>query len=90
MLFRFLSEIPVNPDEECLLGILKNVRLERDEDLIKHLVYFPQIKETKKLILKLVAGMKNTDISILSKVSNEHIEEEKIKLLKQVIENLDE
>ena len=47
-------------------------------------------KETKKLILELVEGMKNTDFSILSKVSNEHIEEEKIKLLKQVIENLNE
>ena len=44
----------------------------------------------KKLILELVEGMKNTDFSILSKVSNEHIEEEKIKLLKQVIENLNE
>ena len=85
-----LSKIPANPDEECLLGILKNVRLERDEDLIKHLVCLPQLKETKKLILELVEGMKNTDFSILSKVSNEHIEEEKIKLLKQVIENLNE
>ena len=85
-----LSKIPAHPDEECLLGILKNVRLERDEDLIKHLVCLPQLKETKKLILELVEGMKNTDFSILSKVSNEHIEEEKIKLLKQVIENLNE
>ena len=80
-----LSKIPSNPNEECLLDILQNVRLERDEALINHLVCLPQLKETKQLILKLIEGMKNTDFSILSNVSSEHIEEEKIKLLKQVI-----
>ena len=87
---KVLSEIPVNPDEECLLVVLKKIRLVRDEALISHLVCLPHLKETKKLILSLIERMKNADFSILSKVSNEHIEEEKIKLLKKVIKNLNE
>ncbi len=87
---KVLSEIPVNPDEECLLEVLKKIRLVRDEALISHLVCLPHLKETKKLILSLIERMKNADFSILSKVSNEHIEEEKIKLLKKVIKNLNE
>ena len=87
---KVLSEIHVNPDEECLLEVLKKIRLVRDEALISHLVCLPHLKETKKLILSLIERMKNADFSILSKVSNEHIEEEKIKLLKKVIKNLNE
>ena len=50
----------------------------------------PSDHRNKKINTHIVRRNEEYGFSILSKVSNEHIEEEKIKLLKQVIENLDE
>lgn len=82
---RTLSLITNDSDKDVLIKVLQEVRFERSEDLIKRLVSLPQLKDTKKMILKLLSGMKKTDFSVLANISKEQIEEEKIKLLKQVI-----
>lgn len=82
---RTLSLVTNDSNEDVLIKVLQEVRFERSEDLIKRLASLPQLKDTKKMILKLLCGMKKTDFSVLANISKEQIEEEKIKLLKQVI-----
>ena len=82
---RTLSLLTNESDEDVLIKVLEKVRFEQNEDLIKRLASLPQLQDTKKMILKLLCGMKKTDFSLLASVSKEQIDEEKIKLLQQVI-----
>lgn len=82
---RTLSLVTNDSNEDVLIKVLQEVRFERSEDLIKRLASLPQLKDSNKMILKLLCGMKKTDFSVLANISKEQIEEEKIKLLKQVI-----
>ena len=65
--------------------MLQEISFERNEELVKKLVLLPHLTETKKIILRLLCGMKKTDFSVLADVPKEQIEEEKFKLLMQVI-----
>lgn len=83
-----LKKLVVIEDEandKNILMVLQKIRFEQNEDLIKKIVLLPHLQKTKDLILRLLEVIKKTDFSILAKVSKEHIEEEKIKLLNQVI-----
>ena len=83
-----LKKLVVIEDEandKNILMVLQKIRFEQNEDLIRKIVLLPHLRKTKDLILRLLEVIKKTDFSILAKVSKEHIEEEKIKLLNQVI-----
>jgi tRNA nucleotidyltransferase/poly(A) polymerase len=80
-----LLSIKINSVDEELIDVLNNVAFERNEELIRKLVLLPHLENTNKFILKLLDSIKETDFSILAKVANEQIKEEKFKLLKEVI-----
>ena len=80
-----LSTIQNTSKDDFLLKVLQEISFERNEELVKKLVLLPHLTETKKIILRLLCGMKKTDFSVLADVPKEQIEEEKFKLLMQVI-----
>ena len=80
-----LLSIKINSVDEELIDVLNNVAFERNEELIRELVLLPHLENTNKFILKLLDNIKETDFSSLAEVANEQIEEEKFKLLKEVI-----
>ena len=57
----------------------------RNFDLINELISLPHFKDNKDFVSQLAKKIKTTDFSYLSNVSKENIEEEKIKIYKEII-----
>ena len=89
-LLKKLCVIDLKSNKEELINIIDKIPFKRDEALIKQLIELPNLSKSKLLITKLLDNIKKVDFSILSKFSSEKISREKIKLLNQVVRNLNE
>ena len=73
----------INQDDLILL--IDKINFVRNFELINQLISLPHFSDNKDFISQLAKKIKTTDFSYLSNVSKENIEEEKIKIYKEII-----
>ena len=61
------------------------LQINNDFELVNQLISLPHFSDNKNFISLLAKKIKTTDFSYLSNVSKENIEEEKIKIYKEII-----
>ena len=68
-----------------LILFIDKINFVRNFELINQLISLPHFSDNKDFISQLAKKIKTTDFSYLSNVSKENIEEEKIKIYKEII-----
>jgi len=81
------NALKLNEDisQDDLILLIDKINFVRNFELINQLISLPHFSDNKDFISKLAKKIKSTDFSHLSNVSKENIEEEKIKIYKEII-----
>ncbi len=74
-----------NTNQDDLILLIDKINFVRNFELINQLISLPHFSDNKDFISHLAKKIKTTDFSGLSSVSKENIEEEKIKIYKEII-----
>ena len=78
-------ELNKDIDQDDLILLIDKINFVRNFDLINELISLPHFNDNKDFVSQLANKIKTTDFSYLSNVSKENIEEEKIKIYKEII-----
>ena len=81
------SVLELNKDinQDDLILLIDKINFVRNFDLINELISLPHFNDNKDFVSQLANKIKTTDFSYLSNISKENIEEEKIKIYKEII-----